>query len=436
MTTNKSRSTPLPEPRVRMPRSIRRFLNTEASGGVVLLIAATVAIIWANSPWKEGYQTFFHTKVALSAGPFHIEDDLVHWINDALMAIFFFVVGLEIKRELVVGDLRSWRRASLPAIAALGGMVVPAVLYYLVNIGHLGAHGWGVPMATDIAFAVGVLALLGSRIPHSLKLFLLTLAIVDDIGAIVVIAIFYSNELDWIALGIAVGLIGVVVLMRRMRITAVPLYFVVGSVIWLAVFESGVHATIAGVVLGLLAPARPLAAADVVREWVVDLQDDPDPHTTREMTALARNTVSVAERLEEMLHPYTSYLIIPLFALANAGVEFSASAISSRDAGRVALGVIVGLVAGKMIGVTVFAVVADRLGIGELPVDTTPLHMVGIGAVAGIGFTVSLFIADLAFKRPELAAAAKIGIFGASILASAIGVTILLIATRGSRAED
>ena len=417
-----------------LPRAVREFFETEVAGGVVLLVAAVVALVWVNSPFRDSYDTLWSTEVGVRVGAFGIREDLRHWVNDALMAVFFFVVGLEIKRELVTGQLRTWRRASAPAVAALGGMVVPALVFLLLNVGHRGAHGWGIPMATDIAFALGVAALLGSRVPTGLKLFLLTLAIVDDIGAIVVIAVVYSSDVAPRALLVAVALVGVMAGLRRLQVFWMPAYVVLGAAVWLAVFESGVHATIAGVVLGLLAPARPLTPAHVAREWAESLDDDPTPAETRLMTQLARTSSSVAERLELSLHPFSSLVIVPIFALANAGVVFEGEALQAPGAARVALGVGAGLVVGKLVGVTAGAYLAVRLRIGDLPEGIGWRHVIGAAGLAGIGFTVSLFITDLAFTGADdgLRAASKLGIIGASVVASIVGAALLSTARRRS----
>ncbi len=414
-----------PLPPTRLPRAVREFFETEAAGGVVLLVAAVVALVWVNSPLRDSYEALWSSVVSIEFGSFGITEDLRHWVNDALMAIFFFVVGLEIKRELVAGELRTWRQASTPAIAALGGMVVPALLFIAVNAGGRGANGWGIPVATDIAFALGVAALLGNRVPTGLKLFLLTLAIVDDIGAILVIAVFYSSDVEPLALAVAAGLLGGMGILRWQKVTWMPLYVILGALVWLAVFESGVHATIAGVVLGLLAPARPLNPAYVAREWAEHLSDDPSPAEVAEMTKLARTTSSVTERLELALHPVTSLLIIPIFALANAGVVFEGAALAAPGASRVALGVGLGLVVGKLVGVTAGAYLAVRFRIGELPPEVGWRQIIGAAGLAGIGFTVSLFITDLAYEDADLQSASKIGILVASVAASVIGALLL-----------
>jgi len=419
---------PLPEPR-RIPGALREFLQTETAGAVVLLAGAIIALAWANSPWKSTYESLWSTKLSLGIGDASVSEDLRHWVNEGLMALFFLVVGLEIKRELVAGELRAWRTAALPALAALGGMVVPAVLYTAVNLGQEGAGGWGIPMATDIAFALGVLALLGSRINPSLRLFLLTLAIVDDIGAIVVIAAFYSDGIRWLPLGAAALLLVAVGLLPRTRIYWLPAYATLALGAWVLVFASGVHATIAGALLGLLAPARPAASAQVVRRWSEALSEEPAESDRARMRELASSAKSVTERLQQALHPLTSFVIVPVFALANSGVTFERDALSARGATAVAGGVALGLVVGKIVGISGFSFLAVRLKLGSLPSDVRWSELVGVGALAGVGFTVSLFIADLAFTGPLLKAA-KTGILGASLLASLVGVGWLWAASR------
>ena len=403
-----------------------RFFRVEAAGGVVMLVAAVVALVWANSPWRDSYYDLLHLHIRLElADVLVLDESLEAWINDALMVIFFFVVGLEIKRELVVGELRRPAAAALPAIAALGGMVVPAAIYAAFNAGGEGSAGWGIPMATDIAFAVGVVSLLGRRVPNSLKIYLLTLAIVDDIGAIVVIAIFYTDDLSLGWLLIAVATVMLLALMRLARIWYVPAYLVVGVVLWLAVFESGIHATIAGVVLGILTPARPLVSEgpfDDLGRWVTG--DEVSPPVARRASFEMRERVAVAGRLENLLHPWTSFVVVPVFALANAGVELSAGALEDAVRSPVTIGIVLGLVVGKLVGVSSFSWLAVRLGVCSLPRGATWTKVIGIGGVAGIGFTVSLFIANLAFPHDPIDEA-KVGILVASTIAAVIGAAIL-----------
>ena len=419
-----------PYPGRRMPASVRRFLATEASSGILLLVAAVVALVWANSPWSASYRSFWHTDITVNFGRYVLNGDLHHWVNDALMVVFFFVVGLEIKRELVLGKLRDPRTAAMPAIAALGGMVVPAGLYFLVNAGGDGSNGWGIPMATDIAFAVGVVALLGSRVPASLKLFLLTLAIVDDIGAIVVIGIFYSSGLQPQFLLMAAGITIVIFLVNRAGVVELAPYLVLGAALWLAMYASGVHATISGVVLGLLTPARNFLPAAVARQWAADLRDEPTIHELEVMRQLARHAVSPAERLAHILHPWSANLIVPVFALANAGVAIKADAFDAPGATAVTAGVMLGLVVGKTIGIAGAAWIAARLGIARLPDGANWPMTVAIASVAGIGFTVSLFVAELAFEGGALQDAAKLGVLAGSTVAAVIGGIALSRACR------
>ncbi|HYD10674.1 MAG TPA: Na+/H+ antiporter NhaA [Acidimicrobiales bacterium] len=400
-----------------LPKPVRRFLETEAAGGVVLVVAAIVALVWANV-WPHSYESLLHTSVSLRVGTFGFEGDLHHFVNDGLMAVFFFVVGLEIKRELVAGDLRDPRAAALPALGAVGGMVVPALLYLAVA----GDGGWGIPMATDIAFAVGVLALLGSRVPAAAKLFLLSLAIVDDMGAIAVIAIFYSDGVEGVALLLAaVAAIGALVL-RRAGVHWGPLHLGLGVACWLAMFESGVHATIAGVLFGLLTPARPLSPGALTADWAQDLSDEPTAHELRQMHAIARESVSPADRIEQLLHPLSSFVIVPLFALANAGVQIDTGALDGSM--PVVAGVVLGLVVGKPLGIIAAVWLGVRLRLVSLPSGVTWGTILGVGAVAGIGFTVSLFVSELAFDDAGSVEAAKLAVLVASLLASAVGAAI------------
>lgn len=407
-------------------RPMVRFLAQESASGVLLIIATVAALVWRNSPIGDSYVDFWHTTFDLEIGPIHFEEDLAHVVNDALMVLFFFVVGLEIKSELVAGDLRNPRDAALPAVAACGGMVVPALLYLAVNAGGVGADGWGVPMATDIAFAVGVLALLGDRVPQRLKLFVLTLAIVDDIGAIVVIALFYTTDLrfDWLAVA-AAGLV-LVVVMQRARVWYTPIYVVLGAGVWFATFESGVHATIAGVVLGLLAPATPLLGERRL-EFVEDIMSgsSADPVEARNAKWHLRERVPVTSRMITLLAPWTSFVIVPVFALANAGIPLSGDIVGDALGSTVTWGIVVGLVVGKPLGILVATSVAVRLGVATLPAEVTSRHVLGAGAVAGIGFTVALFISGLAFEGAGLADQAVIGVLIASVLATLVGFAIL-----------
>ncbi len=374
-----------------------QFIRSEVSGGLVLLVAAVAAIVWANAPFGDTYSSFWHTELSIGIGDLRISEDLQHWVNDALMAIFFFVVGLEIKRELVVGELNDRSKATMPIIAAIGGVVLPAVIFVLINLGDSSSlDGWAIPMATDIAFAVAVLAILGSRIPPGVRLLLLSIAIVDDIIAITVIAIFYSGGISfaWLGLGLA-GLLSVVA-MQRLGVARILPYVLIGIVVWLGFFESGVHATIAGVLLGLLTPARPVRGRHVL------------------------------EDLEHSLHPYSALIIVPLFALANAGIVLSASVLGDAVQSTLFWGIVLGLVLGKAFGISLAIFAAERFGMAKTPADVEPGHVWGIAALGGIGFTVSLFISQLAYTRPDVIEMAKIGIFTGSIVSAIVGSALLL----------
>jgi NhaA family Na+:H+ antiporter len=370
-------------------------METEASGGVVLLVATLVALVWANSPLGSSYRSLWHTDLILG-------EDLRHWVNEALMAVFFLVVGLEIKRELVHGKLRDPRVAALPAIAALGGMAVPALLYALVNAGGPGSGGWAIPMATDIAFSVGIVTVLGRRVPLGLKLFLLTLAIVDDIGAIVVIGVFYAEGLQPAYFAVAITVAATIGLVNRAGVRPLLPYLLLGIVLWLATYASGVHATIAGVALGMLVPAA----------------------------RAAPSATSPGDRLGQVLHPWSTYVVVPVFALANAGVVVRANAFDAPGAVAVTAGVMLGLVVGKTLGIAGAAWLAARTGLGRLPEGASWPMMLGIGAVGGVGFTVSLFIADLSFDVASLNDAAKLGVLTGSTVAAVVGGTGLLWACR------
>ncbi len=414
-------------------RPLREFLRVESGGSVLLLLAAVVALVWANSPWSESYFDFWHTHVSLEIGSFHLDDSLQHWVNDALMVIFFFVVGLEIKYELVSGDLRDPRTAALPIAAAFGGMAVPALVYVAIAGGGDTGAGWGIPMATDIAFAVGVLGLLGRRIPSSARLFLLTLAIVDDIGAILVIAVFYTADLELWWLAGAIGGLVVVMVMQRLKIWIIPAYIVVGTAVWFALLQSGVHATLAGVALGLLTPASALLKSDVARDFAKEALADRelDPDEVHRLRFLVVESVPVVERLQHHLHPLSAYVVLPVFALANAGVDLGGGVFGDAATNAVGLGIAAGLVLGKPVGILLACLIAVRSGLARLPAGTTWTQIGGVGAVAGIGFTVSLFIAGLSFPGDAaLTEAAKVGTLVASVVAAVIGVLVLLLATR------
>ena len=420
-------------------RPFVRFSQIEASSGMVLLLAAVAALIWANSPWSETYFSLLEEHVTIELFAFHLDESVLHLINDGLMAVFFFVVGLEIKRELVLGDLRDPKAAALPVMAALGGMIFPAAIYIAFNSGAGGEaiRGWGIPMATDIAFAVGVLALLGTKIPSGAKLFLLALAIADDLGAIAVIAVFYTEDLDAGYLAMAVGGLVVAALARRSGVRALKFYIPLGFVIWFFTLESGVHATLAGVALGFLTPAKPMYDATEfdrrARVILDEYPDEPDNPRAREhadyeallLSEIATEAVSPLSRIEDRLQSWSSFLVVPLFALANAGVDFRGSDIGEALTSSVAVGVALGLVIGKLVGISLFTLVAVRFGMGRLPAGVGWAHVIGLALVAGIGFTVSLFVAGLAFNDAQTIDLAKVGIFVGSLVAGALGAVVL-----------
>ena len=419
-------------------RPFLKFTEIEAAGGIVLVVATIVALILANSPLADIYHDILDIHLEIGFGSFEVLDESIeHLINDGLIVIFFFVVGLEIKRELVTGELSSLRAAALPTIAAVGGMLLPALFFFILNPGSPEVRGAGIPVATDIAFALGIMSLLGNRVSAQLKLFLLALAIVDDIGAIAVIAIFYTESINVPWATTAVILLVLIYIMQRAKIWYTPIYAIIGVVVWYAVLESGVHATVAGVALGLLTPARPLQTKVKTHEVVGTVIDPEDVSAagTRRANLYVRETVSVAERLENLLHPFSSFLILPLFALANAGISLSGETIADASTSTVTLGVIFGLLGGKTIGVTVFTFIAVKSRVCVLPQGITWLQVVAVGMLAGIGFTVSLFITGLAFDQPgqeALDTQARIGILAASFIASTVGLWLLSRSTKSS----
>lgn len=423
-------------------RAFQSFFQIEAAGGILLLACAVIALIWANSPLQDAYLDLWETLVTVGVGSFAISKPLLLWINDGLMAIFFFVVGLEIKREVLAGELSSPKQAALPLAGAVGGMLMPAALYALLNLGTPGLAGWGIPMATDIAFALGVLALLGSRAPLALKIFLTALAIVDDLGAVLVIAFFYTAKLSLTALGIGALFLVALVVANRLDVRRPMVYVILGLGLWVAVLKSGIHATIAGVLLALTIPARQrIDAGSFLREGrrLMDLfaqeaapgQAEPTPRQRDVIHALEESCEAVEtplQRLEHTLHPWVAFFIMPVFALANAGVVLSGDMLGVAFGSTVTLGVILGLVVGKQLGVTLFAWGAVRLGWAEMPAGVTWRQLYGVAWLTGIGFTMSLFIAGLAFGDPVLLDSAKIGILAASLL-SGLGGWILLTRT-------
>jgi NhaA family Na+:H+ antiporter len=429
--------------RSRMTASFQDFADRGVLSGILLMGCTIVAMVWANSPWSDSYFHLWEIEVSVGLASRPVSGSLHHWINDGLMAVFFLLVGLEIKRELLVGELSSARHAALPIAAAIGGMVVPATLFALVNLGGDGSRGWGIPMATDIAFALGVMTLLGSRVPTALKVFVTALAIVDDMGAVLVIAVFYTSSIALDAVALAGATMLVLVALNRFGVRSLFPYLLAGCVLWGALLSSGLHATIAGVLLALAIPSRTRINADEFSATARALLDDFDRSETGDLLVITSkgqqealyeiDTASSGAqapllRLEQVLHGPVSFLIMPLFALANAGVELTG--VTSVLAERVTLGVILGLVVGKPLGVMLFSVIAVRAGAARLPegVDWKALH--GASWLAGIGFTMSLFVANLAFGEGIHLIQAKVGILVGSVLAGTVGWLLVARATR------
>jgi NhaA family Na+:H+ antiporter len=419
----------------------QQFTRLQASGGILLLLATVLALLWANSPWGHTYFELWETHVSFTLGSLSLSESLVHWVNDGLMVIFFFVVGLEIKREVLVGELASFRRAALPLIAAVGGMLLPAAIYTLFNFGRVGQSGWGIPMATDIAFVLAILTVFGSRVPLSLKVFFTALAIADDLGAVAVIAIFYSGQILWTALGVGAVILAALIVLNRMGVRNPLPYSLLGIGLWLAFLQSGVHPTIAGVLLAMTIPARTRVQAEAyVAQCTAALgglgEGTERGHDGRGQQAAAQALEVIMERiqsplqrLERSLNPWVAYLIVPLFALANAGVRLEGDLLEVIVR-PVSLGIILGLVLGKAFGITFFSWFAVRIGAAELPFGVTWLQLFSASWLAGIGFTMSLFIANSAFDSVELLNIAKIDILLASILAAGIGVALVTLTSQ------
>ena len=413
------------------------FIQSQASGGIVLMVATVVALVIANSPLAAAYQHLLHLPLSVGIGGWVLEKTLHHWINDGLMALFFFLVGLEIKREVLVGELASPRQAALPIIAAVGGMAVPALLYWSLNPEGVAARGWGIPMATDIAFAVGVLALLGSRVPNNLLMFLVAVAIVDDLGAVLVIALFYTETISVNALIAAALLFAVLVAFNRSGVRRPWPYFVVGTLLWFAMLKSGVHATIAGVLVAVTIPARPrynpLHFSQQVRRLLERFEHSHQPGVTilanaeqgsivQTLDDAVQKVATPLQRLEHTFHIPVAMGIIPIFALANAGVTIESSAFDELLRSPVTLGILLGLVLGKVIGIAGFSWLAVKLKLATLPTGTSMRHIIGIGIISGIGFTMSIFVAELAFtSMPVQLVMAKMGILIASLIAGSGG---------------
>ena len=427
------------QPFNRLIQPFQNFARQEAASGIVLFTAAVVALIWANSSWGHGYEAVWETHLKVGLGRFVMDEPLEIWINDALMAVFFFVVGLEIKRAMLVGELVSLRRSTLPIVAALGGMVVPAVIYIALNTEGEASRGWGVPMATDIAFSLGVLSLLGSRVPIALKVFLTAVAIIDDIGAVIVIAVFYTGDIEWAALGVGAALLVVLAAINMLGVRSLIVYAFVGVLVWFAFLESGVHATVAGVLVAAIVPIKiRVRTPDFVsrcRDLLALLErSESDRDTIRasqdqkavlqEFETAVHQMESPLHRFEHLLTPYVAFFIMPLFALANAGVHIQGDFWDALLQ-PINLGIVAGLVIGKQVGISLSAWASIRWGIAELPFGVSWRHLYGVGILGGIGFTMSLFISNLAFTDGVLGSEAKIGILVGSLISGVIGFLVL-----------
>ena len=428
-----------PTPIERVLSPFVRFARLESSGGIALIACAIIAITIANSPWSDAYHHFWETELSVRAGPLSLNTTLHHFINDGLMVVFFFLVGLEIKREALVGELASARQAALPAAAALGGMLVPAAFYLALNGGTAGARGWGIPMATDIAFALGVLMLVGPAVPLGLKVFLTALAIVDDIGAVLVIALFYSEQIVWSALLAGFAVLAAAILANRLRVRKPVAYLLLGVLLWGCFLASGVHATVAGVLLALVIPAstridaaefttRSRAALGAFNEaasaGVSVISNPAQQQSIHDLERLAEAAQAPLQRIEHSLHGVVIFGIMPLFALANAGVGITGDTASTVTS-RITLGIVLGLVLGKPIGIVLFSWLAVRLRLAELPDDVGWKAIQATGCLAGIGFTMSLFVTSLAFSSTLLIDQAKLGILSASFFAGIAGWSML-----------
>jgi NhaA family Na+:H+ antiporter len=420
---------------------MQEFIQSSTASGIVLLLAAAAALVVANTPLRADYEGLLNSYIGFEAGPYELRETLLHWINDGLMAVFFFQVGLEIKRELWAGELSNLRAALLPILAAFGGALVPALIYVAINLGSDGTSGWGIPMATDIAFALGVLALAGSRVPYALKILLTAIAIIDDLIAVLVIALFYSGSIDFGALGIGFAFLGLLFLMNMLGVRTIPVYALVGVLVWLAFLESGVHATVAGVLAALTIPARNRIDQPTFLNRARALLDRFEESSSREPYSILQDqeqqTAIISleqeceavqaplQKMEHALHNWVSFAIMPLFALANAGVAFSMDALEGAGALPVALGIGVGLLVGKPLGLLGMAWLAVRLGWVSLPAGIGWGHLGALAMLGGVGFTMSLFIATLAFSDSSLLETAKLGILAASLAAGILGFLTL-----------
>lgn len=426
-----------PSPIDKITAPVSKFIHQEHTSGIVLFISVLVAIIWVNSPLQHFYHDLWDIKLSLGFGGYVLDHSLHLWINDGLMAVFFFVIGLELKREFMAGELSTIKKASLPMVAALGGMLVPALIYFFINKGTTAEHGWGIPMATDIAFALALLSIAGKHIPTSVKVFLSALAVADDLGAVLVIAIFYSSHIALMPLTIGMWLLVLLLIGNKLGIRSIIFYLVIGFGVWVAFLLSGVHATIAGVLVAFTIPARTRINeknyAESLRKLLFDFEKaipnnstltTPEQHDTIEkIKELSMDAETPLQKVEFALHPWVAFVVMPLFALANAGIVIGSNFFSSL-VNPVSIGVAVGLLAGKFIGVLLATWLMIKFG-AQLPAKASWKQIVGVALLAGVGFTMSLFISGLAFTHPEMIDQAKYGILLASLLAGVLGVMVL-----------
>jgi NhaA family Na+:H+ antiporter len=408
-------------------RALNLFVGTEARSAIPLLGATAAALVWVNSPWLASYEALWSTSLSVQVGEAELSKDLRHWVNDGLMTLFFLVVGLEISRQLKLGELRHWQMAAVPAVAALGGMVVPALLYWAFNAGGPAARGWAMALAGDLAFALGVLALVGPRCPPQLRVFLLTLLLVGDIAAVAVVGLLYAEVVNILALAVVLELFAVVTLLRLLRVLRTFAYLVVGVALWVATTASGIHPAIVGLLLGVVLtayPPVPIQVLGVVRfgRW---FEPDPTPEMSWEAPPGPGHAAPPIQRLQQLLHPWSSYLVVPVFALANAGVALDGQALSRAVGSPITLGILTGLVAGNLVGILGASLLAVRVGLGTLPRLATGQQLAGAAALAGIGFTVALFVTDLALSDPAAKQEAKVGILVASAAAATLGWLLL-----------
>jgi NhaA family Na+:H+ antiporter len=413
-------------------RPFYEFAQVEAAGGIILIAATVIALLLANSPWADVYFRLWQTIVGVGWGDFALTKPLLLWVNDGLMAVFFLVVGLEIKREIRGGELADARRAALPIAAAIGGMAAPAAFYLALNAGSESVRGWGVPMATDIAFALGLLALVGRRAPIALKVFLASLAIVDDIGAVVIIAVFYTADLAWMPLAVGALILAGLAAANRMGVRHLAVYVTLGLALWFAFLQSGVHATVAGVLLAMTIPSHAAFLGLHGHDGRAPNGGEPGDHALRRLVTALPLPRSPMIDLEHVLHPYVTYGILPLFALANAGVAVSEGGLAMSLSHPVGLGILCGLILGKQIGITLAAWLAVRSGLATLPTGVAWRHIYGAAWLGGIGFTMSIFISGLAFEGTPLLEISKVAVFVASATCGVVGWAIL----RGGRIRE